>query len=192
MIRLFVGIGLPEDVRARLAGISGGVPGARWVPPENLHLTLRFIGEVSEGEMEDIHLALASVQVRQFDISLSGMGHFESGGEVRTLWARVEKSPALAGLQARVESALVRIGLEREERRFMPHVTLARLRDAPLSRVSNFLALNNLFRAGPIPVDSFTLFSSFLRQEGAIYQSEADYPLLPAAPEALRRSGTGF
>jgi 2'-5' RNA ligase len=192
MIRLFVGIGLPEDVRARLAGISGGVPGARWVPPENLHLTLRFIGEVPEGEMEDIHLALASVQVRQFDVSLSGMGHFESGGEVRSLWARVEKNPALAGLQARIESALVRIGLEPEERRFMPHVTLARLRDAPLSRVSGFLAQYNMFRAGPIPVDSFTLFSSFLRPEGAIYQDEANYLLLPAAPEAFRRSGAAF
>jgi RNA 2',3'-cyclic 3'-phosphodiesterase len=181
MIRLFVGISLPEDVRARLSGLCGGVPGARWVPPENLHLTLRFIGEVHEGDMEDIHLALAGVRTRRFDISISGVGHFETGNEVRVLWARVEKNLELSALQARIESALVRMGLEPEERRFTPHITLARLRDAPVARASAFLAHNNMFRAGPIPVESFTLFSSFLSSEGAIYQEEAEYPLIRAA-----------
>ncbi|HEX6979765.1 MAG TPA: RNA 2',3'-cyclic phosphodiesterase [Alphaproteobacteria bacterium] len=181
MIRLFVGIGLPEDIRARLAGMCAGVPGARWVPPENLHLTLRFIGEVPEAEMEDIHHALSTVRTRQFDISLAGVGHFDTGDQVRTLWVRVEKSQELSALQARVESSLVRIGLEPEERRFIPHITLARLRDTPVSRVSAFLAQNNMFRAGPIPIDSFSLFSSYRKPEGAIYQEEAEYPLTRAA-----------
>ena len=181
MIRLFVGIGLPEDIRARLSGICGGVPGARWISPENMHLTLRFIGEVSEGEMEDIHHALAGIRTKRFDISIAGVGHFETGSEVRALWARVEKSTELLALQARVESALVRMGLEREERRFTPHITLARLKDAPVSRASAFLALNSMFRAGPIAVESFSLFSSFRQREGAIYQEEAEYPLILAA-----------
>lgn len=181
MIRLFVGIGLPEDIRARLAGLCGGVPGARWVAPENLHLTLRFIGEVPEGEAEDIHHALVGVRTRRFDMNLSGMGHFETGSEVRALWVRVEKSSELMALQARIESALVRIGVEREERRFTPHITLCRLKDTPLQRVSTFLAHNNMFRAGPVPVDSFSLFSSYRRADGPIYQEEAEYPLLQAA-----------
>jgi 2'-5' RNA ligase len=181
MIRLFVGIGLPEDIRARLSGLCGGVPGARWVPPENMHLTLRFIGEVSEGEAEDIHHALAGIRTRRFDISISGVGHFDTGSEVRTLWARVEKSNELLALQARVESALVRMGLEPEERRFTPHITLARCKDTPIARASAFLAHNNMFRAGPISVESFSLFSSFRQREGAIYQEEAEYPLILAA-----------
>lgn len=181
MIRLFVGIGLPEDIRARLAGLCGGVPGARWVSPENLHLTLRFIGEVPKGEMEDIHHALAAVRTRSFDMALSGVGHFDTGDQVRMLWARVEKSQELNALKSRIESALVRIGLEPEERRFMPHITLCRLRDTPLSRVSSFLAHNNMFRAGPVPVESFSLFSSFRKAEGAIYREEAEYPLQLAA-----------
>lgn len=181
MIRLFVGIGLPEDIRARLAGLCGGVPGARWVPAENLHLTLRFIGEVPNGEMEDIHHALATVRTRRFDMTLAGVGHFETGDQVRALWVRVEKNPELTALQARIESALVRIGLEPEERRFTPHITLSRLRDTPVSRASAFLAHNNMFRAGPIPVESFSLFSSFRQRDGAIYREEAEYPLTLAA-----------
>ena len=181
MIRLFVGIGLPEDIRAQLSGLCGGVPGARWVPPENLHLTLRFIGEVNEGMAEDIHHTLQGIRTRRFDISIAGVGHFETGNEVRVLWARVEKNPELSALQARIESALVRMRLEPEERRFTPHITLARLKDTPVSRASAFLAQNNMFRAGPIPVESFSMFSSFLSREGAIYREEAEYPLILAA-----------
>ena len=110
-----------------------------------------------------------------------GVGHFDTGSEVRALWARVEKSVELLALQARVESALVRMGLEPEERRFTPHITLARLKDTPVMRASAFLAQNNMFRAGPIPVESFSLFSSFRQREGAIYQEEAEYPLILAA-----------
>ncbi len=177
MVRLFVGVELPEDVRERVASLCGGVPGARWISPENLHLTLRFIGEVSGGEADDIYHALAAVRPRSFDITLSGVGHFETAGEVRQLWVGVERNTELVALRHRIESALVRVGLEPEGRRFTPHVTLARLRDTPSRRVSSFLAHHSLFRAGPIPVDHFTLFSSYLQNSGPIYTAEADYPL---------------
>lgn len=177
MVRLFVGVELPDDVRERLAALCAGVPGARWVPPENLHLTLRFIGEVAGDEADDIYHALSAVRPRSFDITLSGVGHFETGGEVRQLWAGVERSAELVALRDRIESTLVRLGLEPDGRRFTPHVTLARLRDTPAHRVSTFLAHHALFRAGPIPVSHFTLFSSFLQGSGSIYTAEADYPL---------------
>lgn len=180
MVRLFVGVELPEDVRERVAALCGGVPGARWISPENMHLTLRFIGEVAGGEADDIYYALAAVRPRAFNISLTGVGHFDTGSEVRALWVGVERNAELMALRARVESALVRMGLPPEGRRFTPHVTLARLRDTPLHRVSAFLAHNSLFRAGPIPVDHFTLFSSYLQGSGAIYTAEADYLLQPA------------
>ena len=177
MVRLFVGVELPEDVRERLATLCAGVPGARWVPPENLHLTLRFIGEVDGGEAEDIYHALSAVRPRSFDITLSGVGHFGTSSEVKSLWVGVERNAELVALRDRIESALVRVGLEPEGRRFTPHVTLARLRDTPVHRVSTFLAHNSLFRAGPIRVEHFTLFSSFLQGSGPIYTAEADYPL---------------
>jgi len=177
MVRLFVGVELPEDVRERMSALCGGVPGARWVPPENLHLTLRFIGEVDGGEADDIYHALSSVRPRSFDLTLSGVGHFESSGEVRQLWVGVERNAELVALRDRIESTLVRVGLPPEGRRFTPHVTLARLRDTPVHRASTFLAHNSLFRAGPITVSHFTLFSSFLQGTGPIYTAEADYPL---------------
>jgi 2'-5' RNA ligase len=177
MIRLFVGVELPEDVRARLAGLCGGVPGARWVAPESLHLTLRFIGDVAEDVADDANDAHGALRAPAFDLEFAGVGHFDSAGEVRVLWAGVAKSPALVQLQRTIESALVRIGLPREERRFSPHVTLARLQDAPLARVSAFLAQNALFRAGPFAVEHFTLFSSHRRAAAPIYRAEAEYPL---------------
>ncbi|MBI3452332.1 MAG: RNA 2',3'-cyclic phosphodiesterase [Rhodospirillales bacterium] len=177
MVRLFVGVELPEDVRMRLAALCAGVPGAKWVPAQNLHLTLRFIGEVPEGEAEDIDHALSAVRPPRFEINLAGVSYFETAGQVRALWAGVEKSADLTALHKRVESALIRIGLDPEDRRFTPHITLARLRDAPLSRVSAFLSHHALFRAGPIPVDHFTLYSSYLQSSGAIHTPEAEYPL---------------
>lgn len=182
MIRLFVGVELPEDLRERLASLYTGVPGARWVSPENMHLTLRFIGEVANDVADDIHDALSMLRPRRFDINLSGVGHFETGDEVRALWVGVERNAELTALRDRIESALVRIGLPPDGRRFTPHITLARLRDAPPQRVSEFLAHNALFRAGPIPVAHFTLFSSYLQHSGAIYTPEAEY-FLGAAPE---------
>ena len=181
MIRLFVGVELPEDLRERLAVLCAGVPGARWVAPESMHLTLRFIGEVANDVADDVHDALSSLRPKQFEISLSGVGHFETGNEVRALWVSVERNPELVALRDRIESALVRIGLAPDGRRYTPHITLARLRDTPTHRVSTFLAHNALFRAGPIPVSHFTLFSSYLQSSGAIYTPEAEY-FLQAAP----------
>ncbi|MBL8836313.1 MAG: RNA 2',3'-cyclic phosphodiesterase [Alphaproteobacteria bacterium] len=181
MLRLFVGLELPEDIRARLAGLAAGIPGARWTPEENLHLTLRFIGEVSAPDAEDIHDVLSVVYTRRFAMTIAGVGHFESAGQVHTLWAGIEKNPELTALRDRIDSALKRAGQAGNGQRFVPHITLARLRDAPASRVSTFLAANNLLRAGPIMVDRFTLFSSYLQSSGPIYHAEAEYPLAVAA-----------
>lgn len=177
MIRLFVAIDFPDGIRRRLAGLGGGVPGARWTEEDSLHLTLRFIGEVADDQAADIDAALAEVEAPAFDLVLDGVGVFGSGRGARVLWAGVERNEALAHLQAKVESALVRCGLPAEERRFSPHVTLARLKDAPRERVGRFLEERGLFRAGPVPVDHFTLYRSLLGKGGAVYQALHEYPL---------------
>lgn len=182
MIRLFVAVNFPEDVRERLAGLQGGVPGARWSEPDALHLTLRFIGEVPEDQAHDIDAALAEVQAPAFPLTLDGVGSFGHGRGARLLWAGVERSEALAHLAAKVESALVRTGLPAEERKFTPHVTLARLRDANADRVARFLSERSFFRAGPFLVDHVTLYRSHLGKGGSVYEPLASYPL--ASPDS--------
>lgn len=177
MLRLFVALDFPPDVRDRLAGLAGGVPGARWTDPDGLHLTLRFIGEVSDDRAADIDSALAGIAAPAFDLVLDGVGVFGSGRGARVLWAGVERSEALLHLQGKVESALVRCGLAAEERRFSPHVTLARLTNAPAERIGRFLEERGLFRAGPVRMDHFTLYRSHLGKGGSVYEALGEYGL---------------
>lgn len=177
MNRLFVAIDLPERHRMELAALAGGIPGARWVAPENIHLTLRFIGNVDGDQMADIDHALAQVQAPGFDLVIQGVEHFRRGRKPATLWAGVAKNPLLMVLQDRIEAALVRAGIEPERRKFTPHVTLARLKDAPRARVHDMIAHHGLLRLAPFPVTSFILYSSFLARSGAIHRAEAVYPL---------------
>jgi 2'-5' RNA ligase len=155
------------------------VPGARWVEPANLHLTLRFIGEADGALFQDIGEALAEVEAAPFELRVRGVGKFGQRRRVRQLWAGVEAGPLLDQLQRRVEAGLAALGLEPERRKFHAHVTLARLKAAPLERVGAFLATHNLFASEPFAVDSFALFSSLLSRNSAVYRAEASYPLGP-------------
>lgn len=185
MIRLFVALDFPPEVRERLAGLQGGVPGARWSEPDTLHLTLRFIGEVPENQGQDIDAALAGIDAAPFPLTLDGVGSFGHGRGARVLWAGVEHSTALAHLAAKVESALVRAGLPADERKFTPHVTLARLRDANAERVVRFLSERGFFRAGPMLMDHFVLYRSHLGKGGSVYEPLAAYPLAAPSQEPV-------
>ena len=110
-MRLFVALSLPENVRWQLRMLTGGLPGAKWVPPENYHLTLRFLGEIDGRDMDYVDAALAGIRAPTFKLRLAGIGHFATGGRVKAVWAGVEKEPALSHLQDKVESAVVRAGL---------------------------------------------------------------------------------
>lgn len=176
MIRLFVALELPEAVRTRLAMLAGGVPGAKWQREGQMHLTLRFIGEVDERMAHDIDEALATVRAPGFTLELAGVGDF-GGREPHALWAAVRPNDALIHLEKKVESALVRVGLEAETRKYTPHVTLARLRNAPRAKVAEFIAHHSLFASGPIAIGHFTLYSSHLGSGGSVYRVENTYPL---------------
>ncbi|MDE1148925.1 MAG: RNA 2',3'-cyclic phosphodiesterase [Azospirillaceae bacterium] len=186
MIRLFVGLEMPEGVRDALARLSGGLPGARWVAPENHHLTLRFIGEVDEGVAQDVDEALDLVVAPAFTLALDGLGQFGAGDKARAVWAGVRPEPALDHLRAKVESAVVRAGLAAEPRKFTPHVTLAWLsgRETPASRLGRFLEDYGLFQAGPFPVDRFVLYESVLGRQGSTYHALRHYPLGGWRPDA--------
>jgi 2'-5' RNA ligase len=176
-MRLFVGLDLPWMLRQRLSMLAGGIPGARWIPPENYHLTLRFIGEVPGHRAEEIDLALSGLRARGFSLSLSGVGTFEKAGRAVALWVGVERNPQLELLQGKIETALQRIGLEPERRRFAPHVSLARLDNVAEAKLASFVQGHNLFRAEPVPVEHFTLFSSRLGKEASAYTAEVEYAL---------------
>lgn len=179
MIRLFVAIPLPERVRADLAALACGLPGAQWTATDNYHLTLRFIGEVEESLYPDIAGSLASIRAEDFAFRLAGLDYFGDRRRPRILYARVEAPDALAQLQKRIENVLVRGGLVPEGRRYHPHVTLARLKDTPFERLGRFLEAFGAFAAGPVQARRFALLSSHLSSSGALYQEEVDYPLLP-------------
>ena len=176
-MRLFIAITLPEDVQDRIAGLANGLPGARWVHPDNLHLTLRFLGEIDGGQAADIDTALTELHLPGFDLSLAGVSHFGEGRKLRQLWVGVDPNPQLSRLQSKIESAVVRAGLSPERRKFKAHVTLARFKSNPGAKLQDFLSHHALFRLAPFAVESFTLYSSFLSHEGAIYRAEAEYPL---------------
>jgi 2'-5' RNA ligase len=177
MLRLFVGIGFPPELKLQLSLLCSGVPGAKWVDPGNFHLTLRFIGEIGEDVAADIDEALSRLRARRFTLQIAGTGVF-GGEKPRSLWAGIERSPELAGLRDKVEQALIRIGLPPEPRKFAPHVTLARLRDPPPDKLRDFLVAHAQFRADPLRVDGFSLIASFQTKSGSVYQDQADYPLL--------------
>lgn len=177
-MRLFVALDLPWSVRAQLAALSGsGIPGARWVPPENFHLTLRFIGDIPSHVARDVDDALLGLRARGFDLTLTGMGVFSKGGISSALWVGVEKTPALDHLRTKIETAIRRCGLEPERRKFQPHVTLARLDNPAERKLAGFVQAHNLFRTQPLPVEHFTLFSSILCKAHAVYTPEAEYEL---------------
>ncbi len=177
MLRLFVGIGFPPELKLRLSLLCSGIGGAKWVDPGNLHLTLRFIGEIGEDQAADADDALQKVRARPFDLQLAGTGVF--GDRPRALWVGVERSPELVALRDRIEQALIRAGLPPEPRKFSPHVTLARLRNPPLDQLAEFLAAHSGFRAEPLPVGAFSLIASFPTKAGSVYEDQADYPLRP-------------
>jgi len=180
MRRLFVALPLPPSVRQRLMLVRGGVPGARWVPEANYHLTLRFIGDVDDGQADDLAEALDQIRAPAFALTLDGVGRFGSGERSRVLWAGVPRSPELTHLQAKVESALVRAGLPPEGQKFTPHVTLAYLRNSPAPAVAKYLSDFAPLLVPAIPITEFVLYSSWPGDEGSHYHAEVVYPLLPA------------
>ena len=180
-MRLFIALDLPNDIRARLSCLAAGVPGVRWIPPENLHLTLRFVGEVDGGAAEELDAELAAIDLGAFALTLSGVGVFERGRHPHTLWAGVAAEPALPCLHERIELAAQRAGLEPESRRFKPHVTLGRLKQRPGHHLVDWLEVNSLLRAGPFTVCGFTLFRSHLGRGAAHYEALGFYPLSDVA-----------
>jgi 2'-5' RNA ligase len=177
MIRLFAALAIPPAIAQALTGRQKGIEFARWREPEDLHVTLRFFGELREDVARDLDGELSQIEGRGFEIALSGAGAFGEGRDIHAVWAGVEENPELTRLATACESAARRAGLKPEGRRYKPHVTLAYTRHPDPGEVGLWVQANNLLRSPPIEIDRFGLFSSHQTKDGARYRLEAEYPL---------------
>jgi 2'-5' RNA ligase len=176
MPRIFTGLEIPDSVAQSLAMLRGGLPGARWIDPENYHVTLRFVGDVDDGTAREVASLLGRVRRGPFELRFDALSSF-GGRRPRAVIATLAQTPALMDLQGEHERLMQRVGLEPEGRKYTPHVTLARLRDSSSRQVADYLAIRALMAPLPFTVSRFVLFSSRASTGGGPYVVEAAYPL---------------
>lgn len=174
--RLFVALRPPRPVRDLLLAAMHGIAGARWQNDEQLHLTLRFIGEVDHHQAEDIAAALGALHAPGIAARIAGVNLFERQGRPHMVWAGVEPHDALAALHRKVDQLLARVGVAPETRAFLPHITLARLNRGS-GPVASFLALNSDLSSPPFEFGHVTLYESEMGHGGSRYHPVARYPL---------------
>ena len=176
MHRLFVAIRLPEGIRDLLIDAMDDSPEFRWQNEEQLHLTLRFIGEVERPLAQDLADALGRIQSPPFELRITGSGRFEQRSS-GALWAGVEPKEPVTALAAKIERACTAVGLEPERRAFHPHITIARWKGRRGREVADFLDRRRGLASEPFAVKEFILFESRLSRHGAHYEEIASYPL---------------
>ncbi|MEO0398612.1 MAG: RNA 2',3'-cyclic phosphodiesterase [Pseudomonadota bacterium] len=174
--RTFVAFSVPDAVRPHLERLQTGVRGARWVDPENFHLTLAFIGDADTRQLADYDAALSDITAPSFELTLDGAGVF-GRRRPHALWAGVRANPDLDSLQEKVETALRRAGADIEARKFTSHVTLAYLKGASVDETERWRSGAALFQSAPIAVGEFHLYASYLGSAGARYEILRDYAL---------------
>ncbi len=176
-MRLFTAIGIDPSIAEEMAKIQIGLRQARWLDMVNMHVTLKFLGDVDRGQLDDVDAALSDIQAPAFDLSFCGVSAFDKGGRVHTVWAGIEQTDGIQFLRTKVESALVRAGFPAERRQYKPHATLARMMPTPAAEIANYLEAFADFAAGPMEVDRFTLYQSHVTHKGVYYQPLRDYGL---------------
>ncbi|MEZ4667601.1 MAG: RNA 2',3'-cyclic phosphodiesterase [Anaerolineae bacterium] len=180
MPRLFVALDLPDEVKKQITNLYYNIDGLRWVKVEQLHLTLRFIGEVTDKQEEAIRSSLGAVQAAPFSFQLTGIGQFPGRGKPRVIWVGVTPHTQLTSLHHQIEARIQSIGYGATDTSFSPHITMARVKfvsDASLALLKQFFDTHRAFKTDAIHIDHFTLYSSTLSSEGASYKAEAIYSL---------------
>jgi 2'-5' RNA ligase len=177
MIRLFTAIDIPEPIRILVQGMGRSIQQSKPVPVDQLHLTLKFIGEVESSKLLDIQESLEQIYHPKFSLRLQGVGTFPPRGTPRILWAGVVPVENISRLRHTVEKKLTTIGIPKERQKYSPHITLARLRNSPVKQLHQYLAGNAFLKTPEFLVESFKLYSSHLSPKGAVHTLESSYPL---------------
>ncbi|MBA4136588.1 MAG: RNA 2',3'-cyclic phosphodiesterase [Opitutus sp.] len=178
--RLFVALALPDVVRSELAAAMTPLAGVRWTPTENLHLTMRFIGERDAAERDRLADALGRVRVEPFILPVAGVGVFPTRGPAKVLWAGLGRAHTrLFQLRKQIDEALLSVDLTLDVHNFQPHITLGRLGETYEPKaLAKFLERHAKFEAPPFRVSEFHLLSSERRGgAGPAYQAERTFPL---------------
>jgi RNA 2',3'-cyclic 3'-phosphodiesterase len=169
-MRLFVALELPEEVKCHLVGLQGEISGIRWLPPEQLHLTMLFLGDVEEEKLAQIILALTEIRVAPFTLHITRIGCFPNARAPRVLWAGIERQPMLERLHLQIKTAAESCGIRLETCSFSPHITLARLKQPDSADVTMFLRQPTSNKIPPVTIEQFVLFQSVLTTQGAKHQ----------------------
>ncbi|MCK5675174.1 MAG: RNA 2',3'-cyclic phosphodiesterase [Spirochaetales bacterium] len=182
MYRLFIAVPIPDHIRSSLLQLRVNIPGAKWTQEDQLHTTVKFIGEVDGQMFRDIRNKLSEIKIEQFPLQITGVGSFPPGNSSKrsspkVLWAGIEDLILLTRLRNKIESTLNELGIKREGRKFSPHVTLARLKKSNSHGVVEFLSGHSAFKSESFGVEEFRLYSSKLLPGGAVHNIEAVYPL---------------
>jgi 2'-5' RNA ligase len=180
-MRLFIAVDLPDELRKELGTVQMALKpltdSARWVAPESIHITLKFLGEVPEKRIEDVEQALTGLSWKQFTVTVRGVGFFPGNRSPRVFWAGME-APTMQGLAEELDSRMERLGFDKEKRAFRPHITLARARD---TRIDSSLVTGSAeyqeHNFGSFTADRVFLFKSTLKPSGAVYEKLKEYLL---------------
>ena len=179
-MRLFIAIEIPDELKSALGKLHSGIAGARWVPEEQLHLTLAFVGEVDAAASDLLSERLAGISSEGFILHFSRLGCFPNNRKPRVIWAGLEPEPLLGRLVSLVRQAALDTGILLEERPFAPHITLARFRQPPGREIGPLVSQLQLPKLQPVIVEDFILYCSSLTASGAIHTPLRHFPLLPA------------
>ncbi len=177
-MRLFIAIDLPEEIRKLVNPILNQVPVGKPAPIDQLHLTLKFIGEFPEQNLPVLKKTLQELKTSNFFLKLKGVGCFPSEKRPRVLWMGFEESAALQGLQKSIDQALKELKIPPDDRPFHPHLTLARIKNPHTALLGAFLKNNYSFESPEFTATAFHLYSSILTPKGAIHRIEHTLPLL--------------
>ena len=183
MYRLFIAVPVPEPVKSRLMKLKLNIPGAKWTPSDQIHITLKFIGEIDGLTFSDIRQKLSEIKMQSFSIILKGVGYFPPGSfskrsGPRVLWSGLEDKENITKLRNKIENNLNKMGIGREGRKFHPHVTLARLKNTNVQKISEFISVYSEFLTEPFLIEEFRLYSSRLLSQGAVHKIEAVYQFI--------------
>ncbi len=180
-MRLFLAVDLPDQVRHELAVVQNALKpltdSARWVSPDSIHITLKFLGEVPEKLVDEIDTALAGLSWIPFTVTVHGVGFFPGNRSPRVFWAGME-APTMQGLAEELDSRMERLGFDKEKRAFRPHITLARARDTRIDSALVTAASQYEEHAfGSFTADRVFLFKSTLKSSGSVYEKLKEYLL---------------
>lgn len=175
MPRLFIAIDMPEQVQDQISDLYTAIQGARWVPQNQLHITMNFIGETDTSTESSIIAALERISFEPFHIAVKSTGFFPLRKDPQVLWVGIDTCTELENLQRSIERSLTTLGIIADHRTFHPHVTVARLDKPHKERVVQFITENHLFKTEPFEIDAFHLYRSYLGKNGAQYVKEASF-----------------